>query len=134
MDPKTRITSAKAMEDEYFQDKVDGLPQGNHFEINICKVGCVLIMVVSSLLPQANYMFFILEDVFGDDKIVYPKREYLTEEEKNKAKVKKPAHDDNPAPQKRPRLDEQVLLGFRLNLLISFLETNENEKHEPISE
>ena len=48
------------------------------------------------------------EDVFGDDKIVYPKREYLTEEEKNKAKVKKPAHDDNPAPQKRPRLDEQV--------------------------
>ena len=38
MDPKTRITSAKAMEDEYFQDKVDGLPQGNHFEINICKV------------------------------------------------------------------------------------------------
>ena len=35
MDPKTRITSAKAMEDEYFQDKVDGLPQGNHFEINI---------------------------------------------------------------------------------------------------
>ena len=40
MDPKTRITSAKAMEDEYFQDKVDGLPQGNHFEINICKVGC----------------------------------------------------------------------------------------------
>ena len=55
-------------------------------------------------------MFFILEDVFGDDKIVYPKREYLTEEEKNKAKVKKPAHDDNPAPQKRPRLDEQVLL------------------------
>lgn len=77
MDPKTRITSAKAMEDEYFQDKVDGLPQ---------------------------------EDVFGDDKIVYPKREYLTEEEKNKAKVKKPAHDDNPAPQKRPRLDEQVIL------------------------
>lgn len=74
MDPKTRITSAKAMEDEYFQDKVDGLPQ---------------------------------EDVFGDDKIVYPKREYLTEEEKNKSKVKKPAHDDNPAPQKRPRLDEQ---------------------------
>ena len=32
MDPKTRITSAKAMEDEYFQDKVDGLPQGNHVE------------------------------------------------------------------------------------------------------
>ena len=32
MDPKTRITSAKAMEDEYFQDKVDGLPQGNQFE------------------------------------------------------------------------------------------------------
>ena len=32
MDPKTRITSAKAMEDEYFQDKVDGLPQGNRFE------------------------------------------------------------------------------------------------------
>ena len=29
MDPKTRITSAKAMEDEYFQDKVDGLPQGS---------------------------------------------------------------------------------------------------------
>ena len=40
MDPKTRITSAKAMEDEYFQDKVDGLPQGNYIEINICKVGC----------------------------------------------------------------------------------------------
>lgn len=69
-------------------------------------------MVVLSILPTQNsaYMIFILEDVFGDDKIVYPKREYLTEEEKNKAKVKKPAHDDNPAPQKRPRLDEQVLL------------------------
>ena len=72
----------------------------------------VIIMVVLSILPTQNsaYMIFILEDVFGDDKIVYPKREYLTEEEKNKAKVKKPAHDDNPAPQKRPRLDEQVLL------------------------
>ena len=94
MDPKTRITSAKAMEDEYFQDKVDGLPQGNP--------------------NNATYRsdFAVLEDVFGDDKIVYPKREYLTEEEKNKAKVKKPAHDDNPAPQKRPRLDEQVPLQF----------------------
>ena len=55
MDPKTRITSAKAMEDEYFQDKVDGLPQGNHFEINICKVGCVLNMGVLSLLLQAKF-------------------------------------------------------------------------------
>ena len=95
MDPKTRITSAKAMEDEYFQDKVDGLPQGNLFETH---------------MGHISSYFLLLEDVFGDDKIVYPKREYLTEEEKNKAKVKKPAHDDNPAPQKRPRLDEQVLL------------------------
>ena len=116
MDPKTRITSAKAMEDEYFQDKVDGLPQGNHITIkwyhreirasngSPCKVKNLV-----TALCICNH-FFILEDVFGDDKIVYPKREYLTEEEKNKAKVKKPAHDDNPAPQKRPRLDEQVLL------------------------
>ena len=108
MDPKTRITSAKAMEDEYFQDKVDGLPQGNQFE------------TYSIYKAYIDNYFLLLEDVFGDDKIVYPKREYLTEEEKNKAKVKKPAHDDNPAPQKRPRLDEQVLLWFRLNLLISF--------------
>ena len=60
MDPKTRITSAKAMEDEYFQDKVDGLPQGNHFEINICKVGCVLNMGVLSLLPQAKFGLHVL--------------------------------------------------------------------------
>ena len=92
MDPKTRITSAKAMEDEYFQDKVDGLPQGSR-----------------NIFSFHSNSKFVSEDVFGDDKIVYPKREYLTEEEKNKAKVKKPAHDDNPAPQKRPRLDEQVL-------------------------
>merc|ERR1712062_771458 len=48
MDPKTRITSAEAMEDDYFKDKNE--------------------------LPQ--------EDVFGDGQIVYPKREYLTDEEK----------------------------------------------------
>ena len=95
MDPKTRITSAKAMEDEYFQDKVDGLPQGSR-----------------NNFFSAQIQSSVSEDVFGDDKIVYPKREYLTEEEKNKAKVKKPAHDDNPAPQKRPRLDEQVYRHF----------------------
>ena len=69
----------------------------------------VFLKVVAISSSSTRIQTFVSEDVFGDDKIVYPKREYLTEEEKNKAKVKKPAHDDNPAPQKRPRLDEQVL-------------------------
>ena len=69
----------------------------------------VFLKVAAISSSSTRIQTFVSEDVFGDDKIVYPKREYLTEEEKNKAKVKKPAHDDNPAPQKRPRLDEQVL-------------------------
>ena len=72
----------------------------------------VFLKVVAIISFSAQIQPSVSEDVFGDDKIVYPKREYLTEEEKNKAKVKKPAHDDNPAPQKRPRLDEQVYRHF----------------------
>jgi len=75
MDPKTRITSAEAMEDDYFKDKNE--------------------------LPQ--------EDVFGDAQIPYPKREYLTDEEKpKKTKTQKPLPDDNPTQPKRPRLDNNA--------------------------
>lgn len=73
MDPKKRMTSAKAMEDEYFHERGE--------------------------LPQ--------EDVFGEGTIVYPKREYLNDEERKKEK-KNPGHPSKPEepPNKRPRLDQ----------------------------
>jgi len=73
MDPKKRMTSAKAMEDEYFHEKNE--------------------------LPQ--------EDVFGDGNIVYPKREYLNDEERKKEKSGKAASKvENEPPSKRIRLEE----------------------------
>ena len=62
-----------------------------------------------------NYLEFFrifwnfLEDVFGDAQIPYPKREYLTDEEKpKKTKTQKPLADDNPTQPKRPRLDNNA--------------------------
>jgi len=91
MDPKTRITSAEAMEDDYFKDKNE--------------------------LPQ--------EDVFGDGQIVYPKREYLTDEEKKPKPGKGMKTDDNPAPNKRPRLDPDSKIQKMKNM--SSFASNQNQ-------
>jgi len=75
MDPKKRMTSAKAMEDEYFHEKNE--------------------------LPQ--------EDVFGDGPIVYPKREFLNDEERKKDKKASGATGkaENEPPSKRIRLEDE---------------------------
>ncbi|CBY08564.1 unnamed protein product [Oikopleura dioica] len=75
MDPKQRMGSAAAMDDDYFREKGE--------------------------IP--------LEDAFGDGPIVYPKREFLTDEErkKDKAKAQAPAGKGEEPPSKRIRIDQQ---------------------------
>ena len=73
----------------------------------------------------------ISEDVFGDGQIVYPKREYLTDEEKKPKPGKGMKTDDNPAPNKRPRLDpDSVNISTCERIFQTYkLENTKNEEH-----
>ena len=93
MDPKQRMTSAAAMEDYYFREK-DEIPLGKW------KIGQKSIV---------NFYNPLSEDAFGDGPIVYPKREFLTDEErkKDKAKAQAPAGKGEEPPSKRIRIEQQ---------------------------
>ena len=63
--------------------------------------------------------------MFGDAQIPYPKREYLTDEEKpKKTKTQKPLPDDNPTQPKRPRLDNNASGRVRFLILKNFIKFN----------